>query len=316
MKKQSSSFKTSIGGQAVLEGIMMRNDSPAVQVDKCSLAVRKPDGNIELEVWESQKVKRWYRRVPFVRGSFNFVHMLILGYKTLMRSAELSGLEEEEPSAFEKKLQEKLGAKMYDLFGIVVFVLAMILALGLFMFLPSAISYLLQPYITSQFGLTAMESIIKIMVFTGYLAAVSCMKEIRTVFEYHGAEHKTIFCYENGKDLTVENVREFSRFHPRCGTSFLIITLIISILVFSVVTWNSLFIRIILKLILLPVVVGISYEIIKFAGRHDNLLTRIISAPGIWLQHLTTREPNDSQIEVAIAAINAVIPQDKNDAVY
>ncbi len=316
MKEKNTTFKTSIGGQALIEGVMMRNDSSSVAIDKCAMAVRKPDGEIELEVWESQKPKRWYRRTPFVRGIFNFINMLIIGYKTLMRSAELAGFEDEEESAFEKKLREKLGKNFTAFFNGIVMVLGVVLAVGLFMLLPAAIGYLLGGAIHTRLALTAVEGVTKIIIFILYLALVSRMQEIHRVFQYHGAEHKTIFCYEHGQELTVENVQKFQRFHPRCGTSFLLIVLVISILVFSVVTWDSLFLRVFLKLLLLPVVVGIAYEIIKFAGRHDNPFTRAISAPGLWLQRLTTSEPDASQIEVAIASMKAVIPEDRTDAIY
>lgn len=316
MEEKNTAFKTSIGGQALIEGVMMRNDSSAVRIDKCAMAVRKPDGEIALETWESKKPKRWYRRAPFVRGIFNFINMLIVGYRTLMRSAELAGFEDEEESAFEKKLREKLGDKFTSVFNGVVMILGVLLAVGLFVLLPSAISYLLGGWIHTPLALTVVEGIVKIVIFIAYLALVSRMQEIHRVFEYHGAEHKTIFCYENGLELTVENVQKFQRFHPRCGTSFLLIVLVISILVFSVVTWDSLWMRVVLKLLLLPVVVGIAYEIIKFAGRHDNLCTRMLSAPGLWLQRLTTAEPDGSQIEVAIAAMKAVIPKDRSDAIY
>ncbi|PWM35700.1 MAG: DUF1385 domain-containing protein [Clostridiales bacterium] len=294
---------------------MMRNDSATTGIDKFSLAVRKSDGEIELEVWENSKPKRWYRRTPFVRGIFNFISMLRVGYKTLMRSADLAGFEEE-PSAFEKRLQEKLGDKFSTLFNAVVLVLGLLLAVGLFMVLPASVSYLLKGVIHSTMLLTILEGVLKIAIFICYLAAVSHMQEIKRVFQYHGAEHKTIFCYEHGEELTVENVKKYPRFHPRCGTSFLLIVLVLSIIVFSVITWNSLPVRIALKLLLLPVVVGISYEVIKFAGRHDNLFTRIISKPGLWLQRFTTNEPDDSQIEVGIAAMKAVIPESRADAEY
>ncbi|WP_286175006.1 DUF1385 domain-containing protein [Harryflintia acetispora] len=313
--EEKSCFRTSIGGQAVIEGVMMRNDSATTGIDKFSLAVRKSDGEIELEVWENSKPKRWYRRTPFVRGIFNFISMLRVGYKTLMRSADLAGFEEE-PSAFEKRLQEKLGDKFSTLFNAVVLVLGLLLAVGLFMVLPASVSYLLKGVIHSIMLLTILEGVLKIAIFICYLAAVSHMQEIKRVFQYHGAEHKTIFCYEHGEELTVENVKKYPRFHPRCGTSFLLIVLVLSIIVFSVITWNSLPVRIALKLLLLPVVVGISYEVIKFAGRHDNLFTRIISKPGLWLQRFTTNEPDDSQIEVGIAAMKAVIPESRADAEY
>ena len=191
------------------------------------------------QVWENSKPKRWYRRTPFVRGIFNFISMLRVGYKTLMRSADLAGFEEE-PSAFEKRLQEKLGDKFSTLFNAVVLVLGLLLAVGLFMVLPASVSYLLKGVIHSTMLLTILEGVLKIAIFICYLAAVSHMQEIKRVFQYHGAEHKTIFCYEHGEELTVENVKKYPRFHPRCGTSFLLIVLVLSIIVFSVITWNSL----------------------------------------------------------------------------
>lgn len=299
---------TSIGGQAIIEGVMMRNDFYGENISRIGMAVRRPDGEIELEFTESPRTKKWYRTTPFVRGIFNFISMLQVGYKTLMRSADIAGFEEEEPTGFEKKLRDTLGDNFSAVFGAVALILGLILAVGLFTALPASLSFLFGSAISSPFMLTLLEGVMKIVIFVAYLALISKMKDIRRVFEYHGAEHKTIFCYEHGDELTVENVRKYTRFHPRCGTSFLLIVLVISIIVFSVVTWENLLMRIFLKILLLPLVIGVAYEIIKFAGRHDNILTRIISAPGLWLQRLTTREPDDSEIEIGIAAMKSVLP--------
>ena len=307
-KANKDCLKTSIGGQAVLEGIMMRGPK------KTALSVRLPDGSIKTEVNNTPDMKKWYKKTPFVRGIFNFFDSLKQGYVYLMRSAELGGELEEEESAFEKKMKEKLGEKYETVFETTIFVLAMCIAVGLFLFLPTYLVKLLQPLIKSSLLMTVIEGGMKLAIFFVYLLAVSQMKDIRRTFMYHGAEHKTIFCYEHGEELTVENVRKYSRFHPRCGTSFLVITLILSILVLYFVSWGSLWERMLLKLLLLPLIMSVAYECIKFAGRHDNLITRILSAPGLWTQRLTTKEPDDEMIQVAIAAMKEVIPENAKDA--
>ncbi len=296
--------KTSIGGQALIEGIMMRGPETS------SMAVRKPDGEIDLSVWPTNKgaKKPWYKTTPFIRGSFNFIDMMALGYKCLMKSADVAGLEEEEPSKFEKKLMDLLGDKSSSVLSTIAMLLGVALSVGMFMVLPTVLVGFIKSFIPSQAVLTAIEAVTKIGIFVLYLFVVSKMAEVKRVFEYHGAEHKTIACYEAGEELTVENVRKYTRFHPRCGTSFMLIVMVVSVLVFSFASWNSILGRVLLKLILLPLVVGISFEIIKLAGRYDNPLTRAISAPGLWLQNLTTYEPHDDQIEVAISAMKPCIP--------
>ena len=300
--------KSSIGGQALLEGVMMRGP------EKEAMAVRLPDGTIDLEVWNLPKAK-WYKKVPFVRGPVNFIGSMLDGYKCLTKSADkaMQGIEEEEPSKFEKWLTEKLGDKLMTIVMVIASVLGVALALGLFMFLPSLITKgigLLLPL--GDFAKTCIEGLIKIGVFIAYIALTSLMKDIKRTYEYHGAEHKTIACYEAGDELTVENVKKHLRFHPRCGTSFIFIVLFISIIVFSVfrVPWDVLWLRVLIKVAVLPVIVAIAYEIIKLAGRHDNIITRIVSAPGLWIQRLTTREPDDGQIECAIAAFKPCVPED------
>lgn len=302
MAQEQCRYKTSIGGQALIEGIMMKGP------EKSAMAVRTPSGEIDLEVWDNPggKLKK-VKKIPFVRGIFNLVDSLVTGYRCLMKSAEKAGMEEE-PSPFEKKMNEKFGKAFTVVFNGVILCLSVAIALGLFMFLPALFVKLIGGGISSSLARTALEGVIKILIFLLYLFLVTRMKDIRRVFEYHGGEHKSIACYEAMEELTVENVRKHTRFHPRCGTSFMLLVLIISILVTSVVTWDSLLIRVLLKVALLPVVVGISYELIKYAGRHDNLATKIISAPGLWLQRLTAFEPDDSQMEVAITALKAVIP--------
>lgn len=302
-------LKTSIGGQAVLEGIMMRGP------EKTALSVRMNDGSIKTEVFDTPK-KTWYKKVPFIRGIFNFFESMKEGYTYLMRSAELTGSLEEEESAFEKKMKEKLGEKYNTVFECVIMVLAVCLALGLFMFLPTFLVKQIQPFIGNTVLLTAVESLMKLGIFFLYLVAVSQMEDIKRTFMFHGAEHKCIFCYEYGEELTVENVRKYTRFHPRCGTSFIVIVLLLSIFFFSFISWGSVWQRVIIKLLCLPLTMSVAYECIKFAGRHENLFTRILSAPGLWTQRLTTREPDDEMIEVAIAAMKEVIPERAEDALY
>ncbi len=302
MDNHKKPHKTSIGGQALIEGVMMRGPSTT------AMSVRKSDGSIITESWETGGEKKpWYKKTPFVRGIFNFIDMMLFGYRCLMRSADLAEIEED-PSPFEKRLMKLFGDKFESVFTGLALVIALLFAVGLFMILPTLIASFLGRFITHRFVLTLLEGCLKISIFVLYLAAVSRSKDIRRVFEYHGAEHKTIACYEAGLPLTPENAINFTRFHPRCGTSFILIVLVVSIMLFSVVSWDSLLMRLALKLLLLPLVVGIAYEIIRIAGHYDNALTRAISAPGIWLQRFTTYEPDASQLEVAIASMLPCIP--------
>ena len=304
---------TSIGGQALIEGIMMKG------VSETAMAVRLPDGTIEVEKWQtkSPKDRPFWFRVPFLRGIFNFVDTMITGYKTLMKSAEKSGFEdEEEPSKFDKWLNDKLGDKVMTVVSVISLVLSMVLALALFMFLPAFVVWGVEKLGLPLGGFkTLVEGVIKMAVFLLYIALTAKMKEIKRVYGYHGAEHKSIACYEHGEELTVENVRKHSRFHPRCGTSFMFLVLFVSILVFSVfqVPWDNLLLRVLIKVALLPLIVGIGYELIKLAGRHQNWFTKIFSAPGLWIQRITTDEPEDDQIEVAIESLKAVLPHEGED---
>ncbi|MBE6882989.1 MAG: DUF1385 domain-containing protein [Ruminococcaceae bacterium] len=297
--------KTSIGGQAVIEGVMMRGPK------KTALSVRMQDGTIDTETWENRKFA--ISKYPFIRGVFNFTVTMVQGYKTLMKSAEKAGFEEE-PSEFEKKLEKIFGDKLYKIITVIAAVIAVGLAVVLFMLVPAWIASLTENFIPETFR-TVIEGVIKIAVFILYVYLTSLLSDIKRVYQYHGAEHKTIACYEAGEELTPENVAKHKRFHPRCGTSFMLIVLIISILVFSLpfVPWDNLFLRVVIKLALLPVITSLAYEVIKLAGRHDNFFTRIISAPGMWLQRITTNEPDRSQIEVAIASMEEVIPKDDSD---
>ena len=307
MKKEK--FKTSVGGQALIEGIMMRGPRQV-----CT-AVRRPDGGIETKL-DPVTTFSW-QKIPLVRGVLSMIESLIVGYRCLMYSAEISMGEEAfeaEESKLDKWINEHLGEKAQNFVMSLAAVLGGMLALVLFMVLPTTIVGLLGKVLPLEGVRALLEGVLKIAIFIGYLALVRNMKDIKRMFRYHGAEHKTIACYEAGEELTVENVRRHRRFHPRCGTSFMILVLIVSILLFSVLPWSSTGLRVVLKLLLLPVVMGVSYELIKLAGRYDNLFTRIISAPGLWLQRLTTFEPDDSMIEVAIAAVTPVLPDHPDEA--
>ena len=314
MSKQTNSktIKTSIGGQAVIEGVMMRGPKLT------ALSVRMPDQSISTETWDTPNSNKWYKKTPFIRGVFNFVESLTDGYKSLMKAAEKAGLddEEEEPSKFEQKLRQLLGDKFMPFLQGCILLFSLAMALFFFAFLPTTLVGFFKDYINHPLALSALEGLTKIAILILYLALISNMSDIKRVFMYHGAEHKTIFCYEHGEELTVENVRKYTRFHPRCGTSFLVIVLLLSILVSSMVSWDNLWMRVGLKVLCLPIIMSLSYECIKFAGRHDNLFTRILSAPGLWTQRLTTCEPDDSMIEVAIASMKKVIPENPDEALF
>lgn len=305
----SNCKKTSIGGQALIEGIMMRGPH------KTAMSVRTPEKEINTEIWDTYAngTPPKYKKIPFIRGIFNMIDTMALGFKCLMKSADIAGLEEEEPSKFELWLSEKLGKSANAIVSSFAVVLGVALAVLLFIVLPTFATSLLRPWITNTAIITIIEGCIKIAIFVLYLYFCSKSKDVARVFEYHGAEHKTIACYEAGTELTPENCKQHTRFHPRCGTSFLLIVLVISIILSSFVPSLNPVLRVLYKLLLLPIVVGISYEFIKLAGKYDNLFTRTLSAPGLWLQRLTTKEPDVEQLEVAIAAMKAVIPEDKQD---
>lgn len=311
MSNQSNSeccFRTTIGGQALIEGILMRGP------EKQAIAVRRPDGGIELKVEELHLIKERYPilGLPFVRGTVVFLDSMVKGVKALMFSAEFYPEEEdssEEPSKFEIWLANKLGTEKFNQL-IIYFAVALGIAfsVGLFILLPALVFGLLQNVISSFVLRNIIEGVVRITIFLLYVMLSSKQSDIRRVFSYHGAEHKTIFCYERGLPLTVENVRDMPRHHPRCGTSFLFVVMVIAILVFSVVRVKNVLAQLVLKLLLLPVVVGITYEINRYLGRHDHLLSRMCAAPGLWMQNFTTYEPDDSMIECAIEAMKAVIP--------
>lgn len=311
-KSNQKTFKTMIGGQAVIEGVMMRGKS------KTAVAVRKNDGSIAIESWDNKQNKTLavINKIPVVRGIVNFISSMMIGYQSLNKSIELSGMTDDlEPeSKFERWLDKHFGDKLTKIITVFATVVGVALALFLFMYLPTLIVTGINKLVDVTAYGSLIEGLIKIAIFVLYMALISRMNDIKRMFSYHGAEHKTIFCYEAGEELTVENVRKFKRFHPRCGTSFLIITLIISIIAFAAVTWSSPLLRVLIKFAMLPLVMGVSYELIRLAGKHDNWFTRILSAPGMWMQHLTTNEPEDAMIEVAIASLKPVLPERREDA--
>lgn len=322
-KMAEKEHKTSIGGQAVMEGVMMRGPY------KTAVAVRKPDGEIITKTDENGTKKRHkISKLPIIRGCVNFVESLVIGMKALMYSAEFADVEDDEPSEskFDKWLEDKLGDKLKDVVIYFAVFLSIIMSVGLFILLPSVISGAVEaiPALTWLTGTktftSVFEGIMRMAIFFLYMVLVSRMKEIRRVFEYHGAEHKTIACYEAGEELTVENVKKHQRFHPRCGTSFLLFVMIISIIVYAFLPrfdeYNkiiAILLRMATRLLCLPVVSGLSYEVIKWAGRSKNKFVGILSKPGLWMQKITTREPDESQIEVAIASMKPCIPEDKEE---
>ena len=295
-------FKSKIGGQALIEGIMMLGP------DTGAMACRLPDGSIDVETWEERNGKSapWYKKTPLVRGCTNFVISLTKGYKYMMKSAEKQLTEEE-------KAEEENASAIFQVMMYIGMVVGIMIAVGLFVFLPKFIIGLVLSKDDSRILRSVLEGVIKIAIFILYMWGISCMKDIRRQYEYHGAEHKTIACHEAELPLTVENVRPQTRFHKRCGTSFIFIVLLVSIFVMCFVPFSETLPRVLTSLALLPVVVGVSYECIRYAGTHENTITKILSAPGLAMQRITTREPDDSMIEIAIAALTPCIPKDKAD---
>lgn len=300
-------FRTSIGGQALIEGILMRGPK------KQAIVCRTAEGLVE-KVDELKLLKDKYPIFgwPFIRGCVTFIDSMIKGMQALTYSAELVPVEEQEPDKLDQWIEKHFEAEKASkiVIGTAV-VLGIALALFLFIFLPTLIVGFIKPLTQNLVVRNLSEGVVKIVILLCYMRLCCCVSDVKRLFSYHGAEHKTIFCYEHGKPLTVENVRTESRFHPRCGTSFLLVVVVVSILVNSVVTLTNSFARMGCHLLLLPLVVGISYEINRWCGRHDNWLSAALSAPGKWLQHMTTNEPDDSMIECAIRAMELVIPEEK-----
>lgn len=308
--------RNKVGGQAVLEGVMMKSG------ERVCLAVRKPDGTIEKQNSEfvSVRKKSKFLALPIIRGAVNFVEMMKLSFSTLSSSAEMLGTGDEE-TKFEKWLREKFGKSIMVVVMPISIILAIVLSIGLFFLLPTYTTRgveALAGTALSAWLKGVLEGVMKIIIFVLYLLATSLVPDIKRTFQYHGSEHKSIFCYEKGLELTVENVRPQRRFHPRCGTSFMFVMILIGILIGILIPWEwgieskflSSLIRVGIKLLLLPLTCGIGYEFLMYAGKHDNLLIRILSAPGLWMQRITTKEPDDSMIEVAIAALKGALPDE------
>ena len=290
-----------IGGQAVLEGVMMKNK------EKYAVAVRKPSGEIAVEVENFQGMMHGSRllEIPFIRGVFNFINSLVLGTRSLNYSASFYE-EDEEDTAVDKALDKISGGNGEKVLSGIVTIVSIALALGIFVVLPFFISRYFEGFIRNHSLLMIMEGAIRIAIFLAYVALISLMKDIRRLYQYHGAEHKCINCIERGRELTVENVMKSSRFHKRCGTSFIFFVLIVSIVLFFFIRVESVLLRVLLRLLLMPVVAGISYELIRLAGKHDNFFVNLLSAPGFLFQKITTKEPDEDMVEVAIASVNAV----------
>ena len=301
--------KTNVGGQAVLEGVMMRG------VKGLAVAVRKPDGEISVEYKDivpfTQKNK--FFALPVIRGFVSLIDSLREGIKALNYSAEFFEDDEEEPSKFEKWLQNKLGDKFDNTITTITMIVSFLVAIALFVGMPTIAANFLKKVITNTILLNIIEGIIRVVILIAYIAVIAKMDDINRVYQYHGAEHKTIFCYENEEELTSENVKKFSRFHPRCGTNFLFLVMIVSIIIFAFTGWGTFVERIAFRICLIPVVSGVTYEIIKWVGKSSSAISKIVAYPGLQLQKLTTREPDESQIEVAIAALKAAEGIDNED---
>ena len=301
MARRKSRY-SGIGGQAVLEGIIMKNK------EKYAVAVRKPDGEIEVEVETYQGLAHGskFKELPFIRGIFNFLDSLILGTRALNYSASFYEEEEGKETKFDKAMDKMSGGNGEKLLSGIVTVISIMLAVGIFIVLPYFISSLFDSFIRNRSLMAIIEGVIRIALFLLYVWGISAMKDIRRLYQYHGAEHKCINCIEKGRPLTVHNVMRSSRLHKRCGTSFIFFVMLVSIVLFFFIQVDNVAEKVILRILLMPVVAGISYEIIRLAGRTDNVFIKILSAPGMWIQRMTTREPDESMAEVAIASVEAV----------
>lgn len=301
-KKKKTTHYSGIGGQAVLEGVMMKNK------DDYAVAIRKPNGEIEVEVDVYRGILHdsALKKIPFIRGIFNFLDSMILGMKTISYSASFYEDEEAEETKLDKALNKVSGGRAEKILMGVTTVASIVIAIAVFMLLPYFLSTLLVQYIRNDSLLAIIEGIIRILIFVIYIVAISLMKDIHRLYQYHGAEHKCINCVENGRPLTIHNVMRSSRIHKRCGTSFMFLVVFVSIILFFFIRVQNPALRVVLRIALVPVIAGISYEIIRLAGRSDNIFVKIISAPGMWLQKLTTKEPEREMAEVAIRSVEAV----------
>ncbi len=302
MKKKKTMCMSGIGGQAVLEGVMMKNK------DLYAVSVRKPNGEIETETEEYHGILHGsvLKKIPFIRGIFNFADSLILGMRTLTFSATFYEDEDAKETVTDKAMNKVFGEKAEKILMGITVAFSIVLAVAIFILLPYFLSTLFAQYIRNTSLLAVVEGLLRIVIFLAYIIVICAMKDIKRVYMYHGAEHKCINCIEHGHNLTVANVKKASRLHRRCGTSFLLLVMLVSVILFIFIRVENPAYRVALRIALIPVIAGISYEIIRLAGRSDNIFVRIISAPGMWLQRLTTREPDEDMIEVAIKSVEAV----------
>ncbi len=319
MAREQTKIKTSIGGQALMEGIMMRGPK------KTTVAVRLQDKTIDIENLEvkSLKDKSKFFTLPFIRGIAGMYDSMSVGFKAMSMAADKAMPDDEEddkePSKFDRWVSRVLGEKAMSYIMVFASIIGILLAIGLFFFLPTLIYNLIYDY--SGVGLwfarwrSTFEGVLRILIFMAYIGVCSLIPSVKRIFQYHGAEHKTIFCYENEEELTVENVRKHSRFHPRCGTSFLVLMLLVGIIIGFFIPFENPFLRTSVKLLLLPLSIGVGYELIKVCAKYDNIVTRLIAAPGLWMQRITVKEPTDEMIEVAIAAMTQVIPENGEDRI-
>lgn len=301
MKKRSNCY-SGIGGQAVLEGVMMKNK------DQYAIAVRKPDGEIDIEVDEYRGVLHdsKLKKIPFIRGVFNFVDSMVLGMRTLNHSVSFYEDEEAKETAADKVFNKIFKNKAESVMLGIVTTFSIVLAIAIFMVLPYFISSLFEEYVRNASLMAIIEGLVRILIFVGYIVVITLMKDIKRLYQYHGAEHKCINCIEKGRPLTVRNAMRSSRLHKRCGTSFMFFVIFVSIIVFFFIRVDSPVLRVGLRILLIPVIAGISYELIRLAGRSNNILIQILSFPGMWLQRLTTKEPDETMVEVAIASVEAI----------
>ena len=294
-----------VGGQAILEGVMMKSG------EDVAISVRAMDGTVRSKKTKHVSLRKKYKifALPLIRGVVSFIESMVLSVSTMNDGVDMLGIEEEE-TRFEKWLKEKFGTGLLAVLTPISLVLGLLLSFALFFYLPSLISGWIAKPFGGDIGIwrSAVEGVVKIAIFVGYILAVSLMPDIRRTFEYHGAEHKSIFCYESGEELTVANVRKHSRFHPRCGTSFMFVMILIGIVIGFFIPFQNPLLRTVCKLLLLPLTVGIGFEFLMYAGKHDNFLIRILSAPGLWMQRITTKEPDDAQLEVAIKSLKLAMP--------
>ena len=299
-----------VGGQAILEGVMMRSG------EEVAISVRSMDGSIRSKKTKfiSARKKNKFYALPLVRGVVSFIESMMLSISTMNDGVDMLGIEEEE-TKFEKWLKEKFGASLIAVLTPISVIIGFLLAGAIFLYLPTLVSGWVAKPFGGDIGIwrSVLEGVLKILIFIGYILLISFMPDIRRTFEYHGAEHKSIFCYESGEELTVENVRKHKRFHPRCGTSFMFVMILIGIIIGFFIPFQNTLLRTACKLLLFPLTVGIGFEFLMFAGKHDNFLVRALSAPGIFMQRITTKEPSDDQIEVAIKSLKLAMPEEFPD---